>query len=631
VTDRLPLTYVDGKHKQLQPGDDLLLEEGLTVQAAIDAAVATATGGQVLQGLATGGVVAWQSDYIYRISAATYYIEGVLYSSAEQTVTLDAADGANDRIDALALDTTGDFVKITGTAAAQPSSPAVDPGTQLQLALVLVTAATTEPVLASDEDIYVNNAEWTSSTSGSGFNANSTNNPNSATKCIEGTAVAANAYVQLQDGGSHTSDDYETLVFFIRSKANWNNSRGLRFQFYASGVAKGAAVNVARNTWGFDASQTATYQFIAIPLSQFALPVGTSFNQLRITDYGGSIGFYIDDIKLKTTGSSGTPSGTSGISQEQADARYLQLTGGTLTGDLRVPDEAYDATAWNNNLETPTKNAVRDKIEAIVAGVPSLDALAWKQPVRAASTANGTLATAFENGDTLDGVTLATGDRILLKDQSSGAENGIYTVNASGAPSRASDADTGAEMLGATVSVMEGTANADKTFACTTNSTITIGSTSLTFAQASGGAGGLLAANNLSDVASAVTSRANLGLNTRTVEFSIIGTALTASEVLGHVMPPSGETWTFPANLTTSAGVKVTGGTNPASTYAITLKKNGSTVATISISTSGVVTFATSGGTSFSLTGGTDEMQIIGAATPDTAVGYVIALGCTWA
>lgn len=47
---------------------------------------------------------------------------------------------------------------------------------------------------------------------------------------------------------------------------------------------------------------------------------------------------------------------------------YLPLSGGTLTGDLIVPDEAYDATAWNGSLEVPTKNAVRDKIESISVG-----------------------------------------------------------------------------------------------------------------------------------------------------------------------------------------------------------------------------------------------------------------------
>lgn len=109
--------------------------------------------------------------------------------------------------------------------------------------------------------------------------------------------------------------------------------------------------------------------------------------------------------------------------------------------------------------------------------------LSWKQAVKAATTANGTLASAFENGDTVDGVTLATGDRILIKNQSSGAENGIYTVNASGAPTRAIDANTGAELVNATVYVSQGTINADTQWTCTNNATPTLGSTALTFAQ----------------------------------------------------------------------------------------------------------------------------------------------------
>ncbi len=127
----------------------------------------------------------------------------------------------------------------------------------------------------------------------------------------------------------------------------------------------------------------------------------------------------------------------------------------------------------------------------------------WKLPVRAATTANGTLATAFENGDTVDGVTLATGDRILLKDQSSGAENGIYVVAASGAPSRASDADAGAELVNAGVLVSEGTANADKLFICTTNAPITPGSTSLTWVNPFAGLG--LSAPSIQAVTSSAT------------------------------------------------------------------------------------------------------------------------------
>jgi phage-related tail fiber protein len=117
--------------------------------------------------------------------------------------------------------------------------------------------------------------------------------------------------------------------------------------------------------------------------------------------------------------------------------------------------------------------------------------LDWKGSVRAATTAQGALATAYQNAAIIDGVTLATGDRILLKDQTAGTENGIYTVNATGAPTRSTDADTNAEVTpGLATFVEEGTANADKGYVLTNNGAITLGTTALTFAQFSGGGGG---------------------------------------------------------------------------------------------------------------------------------------------
>ena len=117
-----------------------------------------------------------------------------------------------------------------------------------------------------------------------------------------------------------------------------------------------------------------------------------------------------------------------------------------------------------------------------------LQGRSWKDAVRVATTANGTLATAYANGSTVDGVTLATGDRILIKNQTTGSENGIYTVNASGSPTRAVDADTTGELKeGTTVMVAEGTANADKQFSLTTDGTITIGTTAQTWNQTGSG------------------------------------------------------------------------------------------------------------------------------------------------
>lgn len=128
----------------------------------------------------------------------------------------------------------------------------------------------------------------------------------------------------------------------------------------------------------------------------------------------------------------------------------------------------------------PTAGAVKSYVDGLVTG------LSWKAAVRAATTAAGTLASSFENGDTVDGVVLATGDRVLIKNQAAGAENGVYTVNASGAPTRAADANAGAELVNATVFVSEGTTNADTQWTCTNNATPTLGTTALTFAQVSG-------------------------------------------------------------------------------------------------------------------------------------------------
>lgn len=116
----------------------------------------------------------------------------------------------------------------------------------------------------------------------------------------------------------------------------------------------------------------------------------------------------------------------------------------------------------------------------------NLAGLRWKNPVVAATTTNGTLASAFENGDTIDGVALTTGDRILIKDQSTQTENGIYTVNASGAPTRATDADSTAELNSATVFVMGGTVNADRAYTQTTNN-VTIGTHNVVWVQFGGG------------------------------------------------------------------------------------------------------------------------------------------------
>lgn len=115
------------------------------------------------------------------------------------------------------------------------------------------------------------------------------------------------------------------------------------------------------------------------------------------------------------------------------------------------------------------------------------EVLEYKAPVRVASTANITIASALINGSTIDGVVVATGDRVLLKDQSTGSQNGIYVVVASGAAMRSGDADTSAKVMsGMTMFVSEGTANGGAVFTLTTANPIVLDTTSLTFSRYSG-------------------------------------------------------------------------------------------------------------------------------------------------
>jgi hypothetical protein len=92
--------------------------------------------------------------------------------------------------------------------------------------------------------------------------------------------------------------------------------------------------------------------------------------------------------------------------------------------------------------------------------------LSSRKPVRVATTFTGTLATAFADGQTIDSVVVATGDRILIKNQAAQTQNGVYTVQASGAPLRANDFGDGDAVASSFVYVQEGTVNGSTGWLC---------------------------------------------------------------------------------------------------------------------------------------------------------------------
>ncbi|WNV09599.1 hypothetical protein [Tardiphaga sp. 709] len=143
----------------------------------------------------------------------------------------------------------------------------------------------------------------------------------------------------------------------------------------------------------------------------------------------------------------------------------LPKAGGTMTGALVL---AADPAA-------PLQAATKQYVDAVAQGLDT------KPSVIAATTASITLSAP----QTIDGIAVIAGDRVLVKNQSTASQNGIYVV-AAGAWTRATDADAWTELPGAFVFVEKGTVNADCGFVCTVDAGGTIGSTNVTFAQFSG-------------------------------------------------------------------------------------------------------------------------------------------------
>jgi len=172
----------------------------------------------------------------------------------------------------------------------------------------------------------------------------------------------------------------------------------------------------------------------------------------------------------------------------------VSISGGSITG-----------------LSTPSNNsdvAIKSYVDDAVAG------LRTRTIAECATTANVNLSNGLEAGDTIDGVTLVAGDRVLVKDQSTATENGLYIAVSSGTASRDPEHDSIAELSGGMVVVNQGSTNDNKIFLCTTDSDGSLGSTNITYTQ--------VTPSNTGTVTS-------IGLTQSGSEFSISGSPVTSA------------------------------------------------------------------------------------------------------
>ena len=234
------------------------------------------------------------------------------------------------------------------------------------------------------------------------------------------------------------------------------------------------------------------------------------------------------------------------------NSNNVSVSGGSITG-LGSPSASSDA-------------ATKNYVDQAVAG------LRTRIIAECATTSNVNLTNGLEAGDAIDGVTLVAGDRVLVKDQSTATENGLYLAVSSGAASRDPEHDSIAEISGGMVVVNQGSVNDNKIFLCTTDNTGSIGSTSITYSQVTPQNNGTVTSIGVADSgageftvgSSPVTSSGNITLAINSIADSKLGTIATANKVSLTALNIDGGS-DIGADLTTSDLIIVddgAGGTN---------------------------------------------------------------------
>ena len=306
-----------------------------------------------------------------------------------------------------------------------------------------------------------------------------------------------------------SSDNLATLVTNETGSGNLVFSNSPTLVTPTLGAASATSINKLAITTPANGSTLTVADGKTLTASNTLTFTGTDSSSVSF-GAGGTVLYTSDKLSVL---SSTTSSELAGVISDETGTGPLvfannpTMSGVTVNGNLTISGSGLVASNVNdfntavrtNRLDQMTAptgdvsfNSV--KITSLADPVSAQDAatkayvdaarmgLDVKQSVRAATTGNITRS----GTQTIDDVVLVAGDRVLVKDQSTASQNGIYEV-AAGVWSRASDADSDAEVTaGLFTFVSEGTANADSGWVLTTNDAITVGTTSLAFAQFSG-------------------------------------------------------------------------------------------------------------------------------------------------
>jgi phage-related tail fiber protein len=256
----------------------------------------------------------------------------------------------------------------------------------------------------------------------------------------------------------------------------------------------------------------------------------------------------------------------------------------------KAGDSMTGAITLSGDPTLPLHAATKQYVDNVVTG------LDFKNSVRIASTGNLTLS----GLQTIDGIVSVIGDRILVKDQTTASQNGIYVI-ASGAWTRSTDADSNAEVTsGLYTYVEQGTNNAGSGWVLSTSNPITVGTTSLTFTQFNGLAQ-LIAGNGLTKTGNTLNVNAAGGspIQVNADNIDLINSGIVAGTYNNITVDARGLAWAGSnvAYLTSNQNITLSGDVSGSGTTAITatLANSGVVAGTyngITVNAKGIVTNA---------------------------------------
>lgn len=339
-------------------------------------------------------------------------------------------------------------------------------------------------------DVAARNVDFVgtiSSGTNNAFTVDASGNVNALSFTAAGTLSAANGVFTVDGTGNldALSIDVNSGNFTVTSAGNVAADGTLKAAFngsaYTFQVAANGAVTCVGVTSTGAISTTGALSANSLNVNSVTTISNTGaidVNSGKFTVSAAGVVTVADDATISGDLSAGDDGSSNPIIQTNSSTpAFVVNTDTTVSGDLTVSGTVYSS---GNALAT------QNYVDAVKTGLDVKDSVRVATTATSGPNSDGSI-TLGASTTVIDGVTLANGDRVLVKNQTNPVQNGIYTVNTSGSWSRAADANETTEVTpGLFVFVEEGSVNADSGWVLSTDGNISVGTTSLAFSQFSG-------------------------------------------------------------------------------------------------------------------------------------------------